>query len=171
MEKDVQKWLEREDDAERAQRQDRLDWIVEHYPPAEGFFMTGGWLSMQLLEETKYCFVYGQYIAAATLGVAFVERLLASQLYMAGRNDLERASGRRLLEEALKCGWLTQTDFDRFNRIRGFRNPLLHFRRPLAHDTIEYRAVKSDAHTEHIMETDAREVLNCAMRVLERVAV
>ncbi len=171
MESDAQNWLEREDEIARPERQERLRWIVEHYPPAEGFLLSGGWLSKQLLEEAKHSFVYGQYVAAATLGVAFVERILASQFYAAGRDDLERAGGHELLSEALRCGWLTQADFDRFDRMRGLRNPLVHFRRPLARDTIEARAVVSDAHPDQIVEADAREVLEGVLRVLEKVAV
>ena len=37
-------------------------------PSAQGFVLSGGWLSKQLLEEAKYSFVYGQYIAADILG-------------------------------------------------------------------------------------------------------
>ncbi|MCH8185599.1 MAG: hypothetical protein IH862_05810 [Chloroflexi bacterium] len=171
MESDAQNWLEREDEIARPERQERLRWIVEHYPPAEGFMLWGGWLSKQLLEEAKYSFVYGQYVATATLGVAFVERILASQFYAAGRDDLERAGGHELLAEALRCGWLTQADFDRFDRMRGLRNPLVHFRRPLARDTIEARAMVSDAHPDQIVEADAREVLEGVLRVLKKVAV
>ena len=171
MESDARNWLEREDEAARPGRQERLHWIVEHYPAAEGFFLSGGWLAKQLLEEAKYCFVYGQYVAAAILGVAFVERVLASQFYGAGRDDLERAGGRDLLQEALRCGWLAQPDFDRFDRMRRLRNPLVHFRAPLVRDTIEFRAVSGNTDPEHIVEGDAREVLEGVLRVLEKVAV
>ena len=171
METDAQDWLKREDEAERPERQERLRWIVKHYPAAQGFALYGGWLSKQLLEEAKYSFVYGQYVAAAILGVAFVERVLAALFYGAGRNDLERASANGLFAEALRCGWLTQTDFEHFDRIRQLRNPLVHFRRPLAGDTVERRAVSDDTHPEQVIERDAREVLEGVFRVLEKVAV
>ncbi len=168
---DAHEWLEREDEAARPGRKERLRWIVKHYPAAEAFFIPGGWLSKQLLEEAKYSFVYGQYVAAATLGFAFVERVLASEFYAAGRDDLERAGGRDLLDEALRCGWLTQVDFDRFDRMRIIRNPLMHFRRPLSSDTVEARAVFRDAHPDKIVESDAKKILEGVFRVLEKIAV
>ncbi|MFO7915362.1 MAG: hypothetical protein R6U43_06695 [Candidatus Krumholzibacteriales bacterium] len=128
-------------------------------------------MSKQLLEEAKYSYIYGQYIAAATLGVAFVKRIVASQFYASGRNDLERAGGHKLLSEALRCGWLTQVDFDRFDRMRNLRNPLMHFRRPLARDTIEARAVVNNTHPDQIFESDAREIFEGVLRVLEKVSV
>ena len=171
MELTAEEWLEREGEADRPGRQQRLRWIVEHYPLAEGFALSGGWLSKQLLEEAKYCFVYGQYVATAALGVAFVERSLAAQFCAAGRNDLERAGGQALFNEALQCGWVTQRDFERFDRMRGLRNPLVHFRRPLARDTVEARAAVSDTHPDRIVEADSREVLEGVFRVLYRIAV
>jgi len=164
-------WLEREDEVARPEREARLEWIVAHYPAAEGFLLSGGWLSKQLLEEAKYGFVYGQYLAVAMLGVAFVERLLAAQLYAAGRDDLERASARDLLAEALRCGWLSQEDFDRFDCMRRLRNPLVHFRRPLAADTIEARAVGQNSHPDAVLKKDAREILEGVLRLLGRSAV
>jgi hypothetical protein len=44
MESGAHEWLEREDEAERPLRQKRLHWIDEHYPSAEGFLLSGGWL-------------------------------------------------------------------------------------------------------------------------------
>lgn len=166
-----EEWLKREDEGDRAGREQRLRWIVANYPSAEGFVLSGGWLSKQLLEEAKYCYVYGQYVAVVALGVAFVERLLAAQFYAAGRNDLERAGGQALLREALQRGWLTEADFERFDRLRCLRNPLVHFRRPLAGDTVEARAVVADSHPDGIVETDARAVLEGVFRVIETVAV
>jgi hypothetical protein len=144
---------------------------VDHYPVEEGFVLSGGWLSKQLLEEAKYCFVYGQYVAVVTLGVAFVERLVAAQFYAAGRNDLERVGGQVLLQEALKRGWITPRDFKHFDRLRGLRNPLVHFRRPLAGDTVEARAVLTDSHPDQVVEADAQEVLEGVFRVLEKVTL
>jgi len=167
----AREWLEREDVVTRSGRIARLGWLARRYPSATGFLAYGGWLSNQLLEEAKYCYVYGQYLAAAILGVAFVERVLAAQFYAAGRNDLERAGGLDLLREALQSGWLSREEFRRFDRRRRLRNPLVHFRRPLAVDTVEARAVKEDSNPDRIVESDAREILEGVLAVLERHAV
>lgn len=164
-------WLEHEDNVARSGRTSRLEWLAVHYPPATGFLLHGGWLSKQLLEEAKYCFVYGQYLAVAILGVAFLERVLAAQFYAEGRNDLERAGGLDLLREAQQRGWLSPDEFRQFDRMRRFRNPLVHFRRPLAADTVETRALEENSHPDTILESDAREILTGVLDVLERHAV
>ncbi|MCJ7587142.1 MAG: hypothetical protein MUQ00_04475 [Candidatus Aminicenantes bacterium] len=102
-------WLEREDEVARPEREARLEWIVAHYPAAEGFLLSGGWLS--------------------------------------------------------------QEDFDRFDRMRRLRNPLVHFRRPLAADAIEARAVGQNSHPDAVLEKDAREILEGVLRLLGRSAV
>jgi len=119
----------------------------------------------------KYCYVYGQYLAAAILGVAFLERVLAAQFYALGRNDLERSGALDLLREAVRSGWLSEDEFDEFDRMRQLRNPLVHFRRPLAEDTVEARAVRNESHPDAILENDARCVLEGVLRVLKRCAV
>ena len=50
-----------------------------------------GMMAKYLFEETRYCFVYGQYLAViSVLGMALVERTLAAEFYASGRDDLER---------------------------------------------------------------------------------
>jgi len=164
-------WLEHEDNLARSGRISRLEWLASHYPDASGFLLHGGWLSKQLLEEAKYCYVFGQYLAAAILGVAFVERVLASQFYATGRNDLERAGGLDLLQQALQAGLLSQEEFHRFDRMRRLRNPLVHFRRPMVVDTVEARAVKESTHPKQVVESDAREILEGVLAVLKRHSI
>jgi hypothetical protein len=89
----AEEWLQREDQGDREGRLGRLEWLVENYPTSQnGFLLNGGYLSMQLLEQAKYSFAYGQFLAAAVLGVAFIERLFAAKFYAAGRDDLERGA-------------------------------------------------------------------------------
>jgi hypothetical protein len=165
-------WIEREDDVARADRVTRLEWLAAKYPSCDaGFMFPGGWLSYQLLEEAKYCFAYGQFLATAILGVAFIERLLAARFYGSGRDDLERAGGLDLLREALENGSIAQEEFQQFDKVRRLRNPIVHFRRPLAPDTLEYRAVQEDARPDEIAQVDAQEILKCVFLVLQRSAI
>lgn len=168
----AREWIEREDEAAREDRIARLEWLATNYPSNDaGFMLHGGWLSHQLLEEAKYCFAYGQFLATATLGVAFIERVLAARFYGAGRDDLERAGGLDLLREALKIGWISQEEFEHFDRVRRLRNPIVHFRRPLAADTLEYRVVQDDVHPDELVQGDAEEILQGVFRVLQRSVV
>jgi len=166
-----QEWIGHEDTVARPDRIARLDWLAANYPASErGFMISGGWSSLRLLEEAKYCFAYGQFLATAILGVAFIERVVAARFYAAGRDDLERAGGLDLLREALLSGWMSQEEFERFDRVRRLRNPIVHFRRPLAPDTVEHRAVDTDTHPEELVEGDAKEILKGAFHVLQQSA-
>ena len=126
---------------------------------------------MQLLEEARYCFTYGQYLATAVLGVAFIERLLAAMFFGSGRDDLERAGGQSLLREARLCGWITEAEYIQLDKIRQLRNPLVHFRRPLASGTVDRRAVQQASAPENIIEDDARRILSAAFGILAKGAV
>lgn len=169
---EANEWIKQEDAIARPERTARLEWIVSNYPESDlGFLLNGGWLSFRLLEEAKYCFAYGQFLATAILGVAFIERLFAAQFYATGRDDLERAGSLDLLREALKSKWLSQEEFEQYDRVRRLRNPILHFRRPLGQGTIERRAVEGDIHPDELSEADAREILTSVFRVLRRCAI
>ena len=169
---EVLQWIEYEDSVARSERIRRLEWLVSNYPASDlGFLISGGWLSLRLLEEAKYCFVYGQFLATAILSVAFIERVIAARFYAAGRDDLERAGGLDLLRGALNAGWIDQQQFEQFDRIRRLRNPIVHFRRPLSRDTIEYRAVQSDVGPDQLASDDAQEILRAAFLVVESCSV
>jgi hypothetical protein len=163
-------WLDREDAAARADRLSRLDWMAKLHTESSDYLVQGGRESIQLFDEARYCYVYGQYLATTILGVAFVERIIAARFYMSGRNDLERAGGLDLLRAAVDEGWMTDSEFYQFDRMRRLRNPLAHFRRPLAADTVTFRAVEENRHFYEILEKDAQDVLEGALHVLKRYA-
>ena len=169
----VTSWIENEDRGCREARVARLEWLAKNYPPNRyGFLLSGGWISKQLLEEARYCFAYGQYLASAVLGVAFVERILAAEFYAtSGRNDLERAGGQKLLREARQCGWITDAEFDQLDRVRQLRHSMVHFRRPIGAGTVERRAGQQECHQEQIIEDDARGILAAVFGILAKKAI
>ena len=165
-------WIENEDRGCREARVARLEWLARNYPPNRyGFLLRGGWLSQQLLEEARYCFTYGQYVASAVLGLAFVERILAAKFCASGRDDLVQAGGQSLLKEARQCGWITDAEFDQLDRIRQLRNPLVHFRLPTDTETVERQAVQQQYHPEQIIEDYARSVLGAVFGILAKEAI
>lgn len=169
---DPHAWLVAEDEACRNQRAERLAWLVESYPQAaSGLLVHGGWLSHQLLEEAKYCFAYGQFIATTILGYALAERLLASELYARGRNDLERARSETLLDGARQNHMITDEEFSLLDKLRALRNPLVHFRRPFGDGTLEDRWRQEQREPEQLLESDARSVLSIVFNLLARHAV
>lgn len=164
----AEEWLDAEEKACRRDRLQRLTWLVAHAPIADYWAFPGGWLAKYLFEEARYCFVYGQFLAATLLGFAFVERTLVAILYGGGRDDLERANVSGLLREALSCGWITQDQFAALDRARQLRNAVAHFRPPLDQCSVEYRSVAGDRLPYEVVEKDAEFVLEGGLEILRR---
>lgn len=161
-----EEWLIREDSTGRKDRLARLDWLISNMPDANYLAFPGGLMSKYLFEEARYCFVYGQFLAVIVLGLSYIEHTLAALFYMAGRNDLERATISTLLREAKNEGWVTETEFDNLERARKVRNPVTHFRRPLHDETVEYRAVTQNELPYTIIEEDVQYVMETVLRLL-----
>jgi len=164
-------WLEREDRTCREDRIARLNWLTSLM--AEGSYLTfpGGWMAKHLFEEARYSFVYGQFLGAIVLGMAYVEHTLAALLHGAGRSDLERANISVLLREAVKLAWLSEVEYKSLDHARALRNPVTHFRQPLSGDTVEYRTVTLSEPPYSILEDDARHVMQVVFRLLARQMV
>ena len=163
-------WIENEDRNRRQDRIARLQWLAENYPAASHGFLLQG-LSFQLLEEAKYCFAYGQFLATAVLGIGFVEHVLAAKFYASGRDDLERASLQTLLHEARQSGWITEAEYRELDSARQLRNPLLHFRRPYHPTTVDQRALQENSEPRNVIEDSARRILSAAFRILDTAAI
>ena len=160
-------WLENEDRVTRNDRLQRLKWIGSLMPEVNYLGFPGGLLSKYHFEEMRYCFVYGQFLAAVMLGLAYIEHTLAANFYAAGRNDMERANITELLRRALESRWINRDDFDHIDRARELRNALTHFRRPLHEEGIEYRAfILQNDFPYTVLEEDARHVIQAVFRIL-----
>lgn len=165
-----EQWLAAEDEGTREFRAQRLSWLLTATPKNPIWLFHGGWLAQHLFEEARYSFVYGQFIASAVLGFAFVERTLAAMFYAAGRNDLKRATSERLFQEALRVGWLTSEEIERFEDARKLRNPLVHFRTPMHEDLPEWRSFHQDKEPYEVIEHDAKQILQVVFRLVQRNA-
>jgi len=161
-------WLTQEDTVCYEQRVARLEWLESVFPPAEYWAFPGGLVSKFLFEEMRYSFVYGQFLAATMAGLAYIEWTLAAKHFMAGRDDLERAAISVLLREAQDSGLLTAGEVEDLDRLRRARNPVAHFRRPLAGDSVEMRALKDEEHPYEVLEKDARAVVLAAMNLVRK---
>jgi len=165
-----EEWVEHEDAVCREGRVLRLRWLVS-VTPREGIWsFPGAALSVHLFEEARYCFVYGQFLAAIALGMAYAERTLADWFYASGRNDLKRASFTGLLREARGAGWLDAEEYADLERIRKLRNPVMHFRSWGRADKVERRALEQSTGLYELFEDDARHVLAAVMQMLSRNA-
>jgi hypothetical protein len=164
----AERWLDHEDHVCRDGRLDRLKLVASLAPKGSYWIFCGGQTAKSLFEEARYCFVYGQFLAAILLGIAFVELTLAAKLYAVGRSDLKRASFSKLLEEAVKTGWISNVEHTQFTRVRVLRNRVAHFREPGARETIQHDAIAQQTLPYELLEEDARMVMNVAMRFLQK---
>ena len=153
------------------ERLSRLQWLVHKSPAAEYWTFPGGLLAKSLFEETRYCFVYAQFLATTLLGLAYIERTLAALFYGAGRNDLERAGLSDLLREAQTHGLIDRNEFRDLERVRRNRNTYTHFRRPLHENSVESRAILEDEAPYNIIAQDATAVMAAALRILAKNVV
>lgn len=166
---EAEQWLDNEDNVGRVARLERLRWIVSLMPDVNWMSNGTGPISKYLFDEARYCFVYGQYLGSVVLGLAFLEVSLAGAFYAAGRNDLECAGIATLSKEALGCGWLSQADYEAIEQVRGYRNPITHFRPPGHTDRVEARAFYEGAGAYAVIERDARKVMETVFHLLLKV--
>ncbi len=164
-------WLNTEDARCFEDRLSRLQWLEENTPMAGNWAFHGGLMTKSLFEETRYCFVYGQFLAATLLGLAYIEHTLAAMFYASGRNDLKRAGFAQLIEEAHATKMIDATEQENLQRIGKKRNAYAHFRTPGHRDGIESRSINGDEVPYMIIENDAVDVLSAAFRMVAKTSI
>ena len=164
----AEEWLKNEDNVCREDRISRLNWIIQKYPNIEIAMFQGGLKSNYLFEEARYCFVYGQFFASTMLSLAFIENMLASFVFGAGRNDLKKISALNLLKKAREEGIINDSEYNQLDKIRKLRNPITHFKEPMNKEGIEIRGLKDNKHSYEIIEDDAK-IAICAMFKLMKI--
>ena len=164
-------WIENEDSNCREERIERLEWLINNTPSKEYLIFHGGSIAKYLFEETRYCFIYAQFLATIVLGFSFIEHTLAALFFASGINDLERANISKILSEANKIRWLSDEEYRHLLKAKEIRNPVTHFRKPLDKETIDFRAVIENKHQYEIIEEDAKYVLQVMLKLLDKNAI
>ncbi|MFH1905959.1 MAG: hypothetical protein ABIL11_01025 [Chloroflexota bacterium] len=167
---EVRKWLLNEDKQCYDERLARLEWLASITPAKGAWLFHGGLTTKSLFEETRYCFIYGQFLSTIVLGFSFIEHSLASLLYGAGYNELERVNASSLVKKAFAIGLIDKIEWNRLERIRKFRNPIVHFRRPDDKDRIETSMVQERKNYYELVEKEARFVMIIIMRLLGKLS-
>lgn len=167
---EARKWLLDEDRQCYESRLARLEWIKTISPINDIWLFHGGLTTKSLFEETRYCFVYGQYLSTVVLGFSFVERSLASLLYGIGYNEIERANASALIKKAFESGLINKSEWRHLERVRKFRNPIVHFRRPDDKERIEYSMVEKKNGYYELVEEEARFVITIVMRLFGKLS-
>jgi hypothetical protein len=167
----AKEWIIREDTITQEDRIERLQWLLEHTPDNEIWLFHDGIISQRLFEQTRYCFVYGQYLATITLGLSFVEHSLAALFYANGRNDLVRASLAVLSKEALSVNWINQEEKLALDQARKIRNDITHFRKPGRENPLEANTYGIPEKMERYFEDNARKMMLIVFHLLNRTSV
>ena len=171
MEQSAKDWIENEDFNCRNERIERLEWLTNYTPSKEYLVFHGGLIAKYLFEETRYCYVYAQFLATIILGFSFIEHTLTALFFASGRNDLERANVSKILSEANKIGWLSDEEYQNLLKAKKIRNSVIHFRKPLSKEAIDFKAVIENKHQYEIIEEDAKYVLQVMLKLLDKNAI
>jgi hypothetical protein len=163
-------WLDHEDQGQREERIRRLRWLVGQDFPLNSMVF-GGARVHDLFEEAKYCFVYGQYLSSILCISSVVERALIGQFFAPGEDQAETWTFQRAIQEAGNRGIISSEDREFFDRLRQLRNPLVHFRRPLERDTLEFRVLENESEMQNIKEEDAKFAVLSMIRLMKSFSV
>jgi len=167
----AEEWVNYEDNIARQGRIERLQWLLEQTPDSKIWLFYDGIISQELFEQTRYCFVYGQYLATIILGVSFIEHLLAALFYGTGRDDLERANLALLSEEALLAGWVSKEEKDTIDEARTIRNDVTHFRKPGSNLPLMKLTFGDSELLEEFLEIKAQQIMLIVFHLLKRTSV
>lgn len=164
-------WIDREDSTDRLNRVTRLQWLLDQISGNEFWLFHGGYLSFELFEQTRYCFVYGQYLATIILGLSFIEHTLAILFFASGRDDLERADISVLTQNAFMVGWIGQEEKKAIDQARKIRNDVTHYRNPSHKDSLVQQTKMDQEKIESFLEQKARLVILTAFHILSHFSV
>lgn len=164
-------WIIHEDSVTQQDRVTRLQWLLDKAPKNEIWLFHGGNLSQELFEQSRYCFAYGLYLATIILGLSFIEHTLGALFFTTGRNDLERASISKLIQEAFNEGWINlqeKCDIEQANKLR---NEITHYRKPLDTNSQLQQTKMGRIDIEALLEQKAHEVMLIVFKILRRFSV
>lgn len=165
---EYKEWLKKEDQATRSLRADRLRFLVETYGEPRHLLLPGGPISFYAFEESRLCFLNGQFIGCVLLAQVVLEHILDGLFNMEGCDDLEKAGFQLLTREALSQGYISQNEYEAFNSLRNRRNPYVHPRDPKDKKWFGRRMVMENKAAEMIFEDDARVAIHTIFRLLSR---
>lgn len=161
-------WLERDDAASRPYRAQRLELLVKEYGQEGIRLFHGGPISARAFEEARQAYLHGLFIACTIMCQVCLEHMLSGMFRTVGRDDLNGATFERLLLEARSEHFLSNEEFELFNRLRKVRNPYAHARPPLTRGTLERRALEEDSDVDVIVEEDAEMAIKALLSLCQR---
>ena len=164
----AEQWLTVEDASSRAARSARLEFVIQAYGSPRHMLIPGGFVPFRALEEAKWCFVNGQFLACVLLCQLMLEHLLAGQYELMGNDRAKEEGFKRLCDRALADRLISESEHTTFSVLRRLRNPYTHPRNMDDSERLERRMMTQHRPMEEILEDDARHALAAAFRITQR---
>jgi hypothetical protein len=166
---DLVAWLAEDEARSRPYRAERLAFLLEHFGTEErGMLFYGGIISAHAFDEMRLCYLNGLFISCVVVAQIVIEHTLARMLSLAGRDDLERVSFQKLVEEAAKERLISQDEFDALDELRRLRNPYTHSK-PFMHDScFVRRSAEADSQPWDLFKEDAEKAVLAVSSLLSR---
>jgi hypothetical protein len=148
--------LERFDALTRPARAARLVWLSQFQDgPAA---VMGRMESLDLLEQSRVCYLHGFYVAVLLTSTAFIEQTLIEELEY--HNDTSpRHTFELAISAARKAKLLPDNVLDATDKLRVIRNPWTHKKADSHEHRLHVRMQKEQRHPLTILEEDAQSAI------------
>src|SRR5262245_21775686 len=157
---DLMAWLAADEAKSRPYRAERLALLLEHFGSEErGMLFHGGIVPAHAFQELRLCYLHGLFISCVVVAQIVIEHTLAGMLRMGGRDDLEGASFKKLLEEAEADGLISAAEYDAFDELRQLRNPYTHSKPPMHESSVGCRTAETGSHPWDLFKEDAEKAI------------
>jgi hypothetical protein len=132
------------------------------------YLLHGDVATGQVFHELKVTFLFHCNIATILLSLVFIEKELAGYLYLTGIQDAAKLRFKLLLQKALDIGYITENEFNIFNRLRQTRNSYAHFRIPTHSSDNLMRSLDRSVPPDKLFEQDAFDAMEALAGFLRR---
>ena len=133
-----------------------------------GRLFVGGHEAAVAFNEAAFAYVSGLYLGCVLLVQTCLEHTLGGAFILEGRDEVARLRYQRMLAEARDTRFLTQDEYELFDRLRRGRNPYAHPRSLEDPTALMRRAIDTHTPPEDLMEADALEALLALVRLVNR---
>lgn len=150
----------------RPERLARLRFIQEEFGPPADMLLTGGIGAMFAINELKWSFVYGNFMATIFLCQTFAEHSLAGPFALGGDDEHVERGMKHLIDESLKRKAISSDLAARLNELREMRNPYTHPRILQKKQSLLDRVVKTKKEPWSMAEADAKTAIQIVVDFL-----
>jgi hypothetical protein len=138
----------------------------------EGIWIKDRWIGFQgdiplrAYEESRRCYINGEYLGCVLLCQLTLEHMLAGYLHMGGK-DILRKGFRYALRRACEVGMISNEEYDELDQLRKWRDIYTHFRNPIELH-IAKRTVQGNTGFPDKLKDDANTMLSLMISILAR---